>query len=68
MTEEITAACRKAAQVLLSFPAGTRVRVVSHYDADGIAAAGVLCKMLVRAGFDFHGIERYGYWYFRTGR
>jgi single-stranded-DNA-specific exonuclease len=54
MTEEIANACKKAAQVLLSFPAGTRVRVVSHYDADGIAAAGVLCKMLVRAGFDFH--------------
>jgi len=54
MTEEITAACRKAAQVVLSFPAGARVRIVSHYDADGIAAAGVLCKMLVRAGFDFH--------------
>jgi single-stranded-DNA-specific exonuclease len=54
MTDEIANACTKAAQVLLSFPAGTRVRVVSHYDADGIAAAGVLCRMLVRAGFDFH--------------
>jgi single-stranded-DNA-specific exonuclease len=54
MTEEIASACRKAAQVLLSFPEGTRIRVVSHYDADGIASAGVLCRMLVRAGFDFH--------------
>jgi RecJ-like exonuclease len=54
MSEEIVNACRKAAQVLLSFPTGTRIRVVSHYDADGIAAAGVLCRMLVRAGFDFH--------------
>lgn len=54
MTEEIVNACQKAAQVLLSFPAGTRIRVVSHYDADGIAAAGVLCRMLCRAGFNFH--------------
>ena len=54
MVEDIAAACRKAAQVLLSFPPSTRVRVVSHYDADGIAAAGVLCRMLQRAGFDFH--------------
>jgi single-stranded-DNA-specific exonuclease len=54
MTDELIAACHKAAQVVLSFPHGTRIRVVSHYDADGIAAAGVLCRMLVRAGFDFH--------------
>lgn len=30
------------------------VRVVSHYDADGISSAGVLCNALLRAGKRFH--------------
>ncbi|MFH0816592.1 MAG: DHH family phosphoesterase [Methanobacteriota archaeon] len=30
------------------------VRVVSHYDADGISAAGVLCRALHRRGAQFH--------------
>jgi len=30
------------------------VRVVSHYDADGISAAGVLCRALHRQGTQFH--------------
>ncbi len=30
------------------------IRVVSHYDADGISAAGVLCNMLVRENKRFH--------------
>ena len=54
MTEDITIACKKAADKLLSFPSSTRVRVVSHYDADGISAAGVLCIAVRRAGYDFH--------------
>jgi RecJ-like exonuclease len=32
----------------------SEVRVVSHYDADGISSAGVLCSMLLRAGKSFH--------------
>ncbi len=54
MAEEINAACKEAAEMLLSFPPSTRVRVVSHYDADGISAAGVLCNALYRAGYEFH--------------
>jgi single-stranded-DNA-specific exonuclease len=54
MVEEITTAYQKAAAMLLSFPRSTRVRVVSHYDADGISAAGILCTMLYRAGYEFH--------------
>jgi single-stranded-DNA-specific exonuclease len=54
MTEDILTACKKAAETLLALPLTTRVRVVSHYDADGISAAGVLCIMLRRAGYDFH--------------
>lgn len=30
------------------------VRVASHYDADGITAAGILCLMLHRRGLGFH--------------
>jgi RecJ-like exonuclease len=54
MAEDIHSAFRGAAELLTAFPASTRIRVVSHYDADGIAAAGVLCSALYRAGYDFH--------------
>ena len=30
------------------------VRVISHYDADGISSAGVLCNALLRADKRFH--------------
>ena len=30
------------------------VRLISHYDADGISSAGVLCSALLRAGKRFH--------------
>jgi len=54
MAENITTLCKNAANLLASFPSSTTIRVVSHYDADGIAAAGVLCTMLYRQGYDFH--------------
>jgi single-stranded-DNA-specific exonuclease len=54
MTESIPEACKKAVTLLLSHPSSSRIRVVSHYDADGISAAGVLCTALYRAGFEFH--------------
>lgn len=54
MIENITEACKKAAELLLSHPLSSRIRVVSHYDADGISAAGILCTALYRAGFEFH--------------
>jgi single-stranded-DNA-specific exonuclease len=54
MVEDILQACQCAAALLLSLPTSSRIRVVSHYDADGIAAAGVLCTAVYRAGFDFH--------------
>jgi RecJ-like exonuclease len=43
----------EAAERILTLPADTRIRVISHYDADGICAAAILCKVLHRAGFDF---------------
>jgi RecJ-like exonuclease len=30
------------------------IRIISHYDADGISSAGVLCNALLRAGKRFH--------------
>jgi single-stranded-DNA-specific exonuclease len=54
MREELSQACQNAASLLRSLPPGSRIRVVSHYDADGIAAAGVLCTAVYRAGYEFH--------------
>jgi single-stranded-DNA-specific exonuclease len=54
MAEDISQACQDAAALLLSFPISSRIRVVSHYDADGIAAAGILCSAVYRAGYEFH--------------
>ena len=54
MVEGIAEACKKAVALLLSYPSSSRIRVISHYDADGISAAGVLCTALYRAGFEFH--------------
>ena len=54
MVKDIAEACKKAVVMLSSLPLSSRIRVVSHYDADGISAAGVLCTALCRAGFEFH--------------
>ena len=54
MVKDIAEACKKAVVMLSSLPSSSRIRVVSHYDADGISAAGVLCTALYRAGFEFH--------------
>jgi len=54
MSEDISRLNKVATELVLSFPKSTRIRVISHYDADGISAAGVLCTALHREGFDFH--------------
>ena len=54
MTKKLEKLCKKATEIILSYPSGTRIRVISHYDADGITAAAILCKALYRSGFDFH--------------
>ena len=46
--------CKKAAEIIQSSSKDTRVRVISHYDADGITSAAIICKALYRAGYDFH--------------
>ena len=54
MTKELTNLCKKASEIIQSFPKKTRMRVISHYDADGITAAAIICKALHRNGYDFH--------------
>ncbi len=54
MTEGLSSLLQQAAALLRSFPTSTRVRVVSHYDADGTAAASILCRTLQRAGYPYH--------------
>jgi RecJ-like exonuclease len=54
MTNNVLGLNKQAADIILSFPRFTRIRVVSHYDADGISAAAILCKALYRQGYDFH--------------
>ncbi len=45
---------KKAAEIILSLPKSTRIRVISHYDADGITSAAIICSALYRAGYNFH--------------
>ncbi len=54
MSKNILELCKKAAEIILSFEKSTRIRVISHYDADGITSAAIICEALHRAGYDFH--------------
>ena len=54
MTNNLEDICKKASEIILSYSKDTKIRVVSHYDADGITAAAIICKALYRAGFNFH--------------
>jgi len=54
MSDDISKLNKSAAELVLSYPKSTRIRVISHYDADGISAAGILCTALYREGYDFH--------------
>jgi single-stranded-DNA-specific exonuclease len=54
MNQNLTTLMTKAVAMVTSLPPTTRIRVVSHYDADGITSAGILCTALYRKGYDFH--------------
>jgi single-stranded DNA-specific DHH superfamily exonuclease len=51
MIERLDDSCDEAVDIL-----GDQdfIRIVSHYDADGITAAGIMCNALLRAGKKFH--------------
>ena len=54
MIADVLELSKKASKMILSMPKSTRFRVISHYDADGISAAGIICKTLYREGYNFH--------------
>jgi RecJ-like exonuclease len=54
MQADVFELSKKASKMILSMPKTTRFRVISHYDADGISAAGIICKTLYREGLQFH--------------
>lgn len=54
MTNNLEDICKKASEIIFSYPKLTNIRVVSHYDADGISAAAIISKALYNAGFNFH--------------
>jgi len=54
MSNDLSLLNKKAAETVLKLPKSSRIRVISHYDADGISAAGILCTCLYREGYDFH--------------
>jgi RecJ-like exonuclease len=54
MADDILTLCKKAADIILSLTKSTKVRIISHYDADGITSAAIISKAIHRAGFNFH--------------
>jgi single-stranded-DNA-specific exonuclease len=54
MTEKIIDLCKKAAKLISSHQKSSRIRVISHYDADGITSAAIICNALHREGYGFH--------------
>ena len=54
MADDIYQLCSQATSLLLSNSSESRIRIISHYDADGISAAGILCQAIYRQGYNFH--------------
>ena len=54
MTDELSKIFKKALEIIKTVPTSSKIRVISHYDADGITSAAIISKALYRAGYDFH--------------
>lgn len=54
MQDKATCLLKKGVEILLSLPKGVTIRVLSHYDADGVTAAAIACETLYRRGYNFH--------------
>ncbi len=54
MTNNLEDICKKASEIILSYSKNSNIRVLSHYDADGISSAAIICKALYNAGYNFH--------------
>ena len=53
MNELLSEKTRIAAEWIHTYAKQKRVRIISHYDADGITAATIIAKTVQRAGYDF---------------
>ncbi|RLF25416.1 MAG: hypothetical protein DRN01_06425 [Thermoplasmata archaeon] len=54
MYDKASGLLKKGVEKLLSLPKETTVRVLSHYDTDGVTAAAIVCEALYRKGYNFH--------------
>ena len=54
MVDDLSSLCAEAATCVKSFSVSTRVRVISHYDADGCTAASIVTQALHREGYRVH--------------
>ncbi|HID25805.1 MAG TPA: DHH family phosphoesterase [Thermoplasmata archaeon] len=54
MRDEATCLLKKGVETLLSLPKDVTIRVLSHYDTDGVTAAAIVCETLYRRGYNFH--------------
>jgi RecJ-like exonuclease len=54
MADDLNKLCKKASEIIQSFPKLTKIRIISHYDADGISSAAIICKALYRKEYNFH--------------
>lgn len=50
--EKLVRECKKASEMIKFFPGD--IRILSHYDADGITSAAIIVKALQREGKGFH--------------
>jgi RecJ-like exonuclease len=54
MLENLSLLVQEAGKAKAWIGGANRIRVVSHYDADGICSASIMVKTLSRLGMDFH--------------
>ena len=54
MKNELFKLAQLAKEKIKKLPKKTVIRVISHYDADGITSAAIICKSLYREGYKFH--------------
>jgi RecJ-like exonuclease len=54
MKKDLSDLIKDAVKLILSISKLTKIRVISHYDADGITAAAIICQALYRKGYNFH--------------
>jgi single-stranded-DNA-specific exonuclease len=50
--ENLVRECKKASEIIKFFPGD--IRILSHYDADGITSAAIIARALQREGKGFH--------------